>query len=51
MSHQDAVVKPPFGFHSCLYKNSKFTYIENKKKIYGIQFHPEVTHTENGKKY
>ncbi len=50
MSHEDAVVKLPKKFKSVGYtKNSKLTIIENtKEKIYGVQFHPEVTHTENG---
>ena len=51
MSHEDAVVKLPKNFKSVAYtKNSKLTIIENsKQKIYGVQFHPEVTHTDNGK--
>ncbi len=51
MSHEDAVVKLPKNFKSVAFtKNSKLTIIENKKdKIYGVQFHPEVTHTDNGK--
>ncbi len=51
MSHQDAVIKLPKGFKTIAStKDSKLTIIESKKnKIYGIQFHPEVTHTENGK--
>ena len=51
MSHEDAVVKLPKNFVTIAStKNSKLTAIENtKKKIYGVQFHPEVTHTENGK--
>ena len=50
MSHEDAVVKLPKGFQIIAYtKNSKLTIIENlKKNIYGVQFHPEVTHTING---
>ena len=52
MSHQDAVTKLPKDFKVVAStKKSKFTIIENsKKRIYGIQFHPEVTHTINGKK-
>ncbi len=52
MSHQDAVSKLPIGFTTVAStKDSKLTIIENtQKKIYGVQFHPEVTHTENGKK-
>ena len=51
MSHEDAVIKLPKSFKIIAStKNSKLTIIENtKKKIYGVQFHPEVTHTENGK--
>jgi len=52
MSHQDAVVNLPKNFKTIASTNdSKFTIIENsQKKIYGVQFHPEVTHTDNGKK-
>ncbi len=51
MSHEDAVVKLPKNFKSVAStKTSKLTIIENTKdKIYGVQFHPEVTHTDNGK--
>ncbi len=50
MSHQDAVTSLPQGFKIIAStKDSKLTIIENsQKKIYGVQFHPEVTHTENG---
>ena len=51
MSHQDYIVKIPKGFIKIAStKESDLTIIENKNlNIYGIQFHPEVTHTENGK--
>ena len=52
MSHADQVSKLPKNFNVIASsQNSKFAIIENKKKnFYGVQFHPEVTHTENGKK-
>jgi len=51
MSHQDVVYKIPSGFKRIASSsNSKFAIIANeKKKYYGIQFHPEVSHTTNGK--
>mgnify|MGYP001293967365 FL=1 len=51
MSHEDAVIKLPKNFQVIAYtKDSRLTIIENKKKkIYGVQFHPEITHTDNGK--
>ena len=51
MSHQDIVQKPPKGFKTIASsQNSKFAVIANEKlKYYGVQFHPEVSHTENGK--
>ena len=50
MSHQDSVYKLPYGFFKVAFtKESPLTIIENsKKKIYGIQFHPEINHTNNG---
>jgi len=50
MSHQDFVSRLPEGFITIASTSqSTKTIIENKKKkIYGIQFHPEVTHTNNG---
>ncbi len=52
MSHADQVSKLPRNFNVIAFsQNSKFAIVENKlKKFYGVQFHPEVTHTENGKK-
>jgi GMP synthase (glutamine-hydrolysing) len=51
MSHADQVSKMPSGFKVVAStKNSKLTIIENSKsKFYGVQFHPEVTHTPKGK--
>ena len=52
MSHADQVIKLPKNFNVIASsQNSKFAIVENKlKKFYGVQFHPEVTHTEKGKK-
>jgi GMP synthase (glutamine-hydrolysing) len=51
MSHADQVSKMPKNFKIVASsKNSKLTIIENSdKKFYGVQFHPEVTHTNKGK--
>ena len=52
MSHADQVSKLPKNFSVIASsQNSKFAIVENiYKKFYGVQFHPEVTHTKNGKK-
>ena len=52
MSHADQVSKIPKNFKVVASStNSKYAIVEDKiKKFYGVQFHPEVTHTEDGKK-
>jgi GMP synthase (glutamine-hydrolysing) len=52
MSHADQVTKLPKTFRVIASsENSKFAIVESKiENFYGVQFHPEVTHTENGKK-
>jgi len=51
MSHADQVSIMPSNFKVIAStKNSKLTIIENTKdNFYGVQFHPEVTHTDKGK--
>jgi len=51
MSHADQVSKLPMNFKVIASsQNSKFAIVANEiKKFYGVQFHPEVTHTNNGK--
>ncbi|MDO8527745.1 MAG: glutamine-hydrolyzing GMP synthase, partial [Deltaproteobacteria bacterium] len=50
MSHCDHVTRLPPGFRSIAHTpNSPVAALGNsEKKIYGLQFHPEVTHTPNG---
>ncbi len=50
MSHGDRITKLPSGFEKIAHsQNSPLAVIKNKaKKLYGIQFHPEVVHTPKG---
>jgi len=50
MSHGDSVVKLPKGFKVLAHtKNAPLAAIGNaEEKLYGVQFHPEVVHTQSG---
>ena len=50
-SHADKITAMPAGFRSAAHtENSPFAAIEDpKRKLYGLQFHPEVAHTPRGK--
>jgi GMP synthase (glutamine-hydrolysing) len=50
MSHGDSVVRPPRGFKVLAHtKNTPITAIgDSARKLYGVQFHPEVVHTDKG---
>ncbi|MDD4908033.1 MAG: glutamine-hydrolyzing GMP synthase, partial [Candidatus Omnitrophica bacterium] len=52
MSHGDMVAKLPHGFTVLAHTlNSPIAAMANtSRKIYGVQFHPEVTHTSKGDK-
>ncbi|VEN74904.1 GMP synthetase (glutamine aminotransferase) [Candidatus Desulfarcum epimagneticum] len=52
MSHGDSIETLPRGFSAiALTRNTKIAAAENpEKKIYGLQFHPEVAHTPDGVK-
>jgi GMP synthase (glutamine-hydrolysing) len=50
MSHNDAVVRPPEGFTATASTSaSPVAAFENRERgLYGVQFHPEVSHTPKG---
>uniref|UniRef100_A0A7V4N400 GMP synthase [glutamine-hydrolyzing] n=1 Tax=Thermodesulfobacterium geofontis TaxID=1295609 RepID=A0A7V4N400_9BACT len=52
MSHSDRIEKLPEGFYALAKtENSPFAAIAHENKaLYGVQFHPEVIHTEIGTK-
>ncbi len=51
MSHTDGVSTVPNGFiGTAVTDNCTYAAIENEqKKLYGVQFHPEVEHTDGGR--
>jgi len=53
MSHGDKVTKLPENFASIAFtSNTEYAAIENiEKRMYGVQFHPEVTHTPAGRQF
>jgi len=52
MSHGDSISHLPEGFKvTASTENTKIAAVENsQKKLYGLQFHPEVIHTPEGKR-
>jgi GMP synthase (glutamine-hydrolysing) len=50
MSHGDTVKTLPPGFHAIAHsKNTPYAAIEEpQRRLYGLQFHPEVVHTRRG---
>ena len=52
MSHADQVYKLPKTFKVVASsQNSKYAIVESiTERIFGVQFHPEVTYSENGKR-
>jgi GMP synthase (glutamine-hydrolysing) len=49
MSHGDRILEPPPGFEVTARTETTIAAMENPtRNLFGVQFHPEVTHTEQG---
>jgi GMP synthase (glutamine-hydrolysing) len=50
MSHGDSVVAPPRGFHALAHTSrcAIAAMGDEERRIFGVQFHPEVVHTDYG---
>jgi GMP synthase (glutamine-hydrolysing) len=53
MSHRDTVAAVPAGFHVAGRTSTcaVAAFAAPQRRLYGVQFHPEVVHTERGKEY
>ena len=53
MSHTYQVAECPAGFHGLAHTDScpVAAMADPEKRLYGVQFHPEVTHTDEGKEF
>lgn len=50
MSHSDSILALPDGFINLAHtKNTPHAAVTDGKKLFGVQFHPEVVHTPGGK--
>jgi GMP synthase (glutamine-hydrolysing) len=51
MSHGDSLVRPPAGFRATALTGSTpyAAVADEERRLYGIQFHPEVVHTPKGR--
>jgi len=50
MSHGDKIEEMPPGFRALAYtENSPIAVLGNEEGVFGLQFHPEVAHTPQGK--
>lgn len=51
MSHGDSILELPEGFRTLARtQNTPYAAVSNGKNLFGVQFHPEVAHTPDGKK-
>ena len=52
MNHNDSVTRAPEGFSAIASTDAcpVAAFADEQRRIYGIQFHAEVTHTQNGQK-
>ena len=52
MNHNDSVTRAPEGFAAIASTDAcpVAAFADEKRNVYGIQFHAEVTHTQNGQK-
>src|SRR5262245_41473680 len=49
MSHGDKIIQAPPGFVVTATTETTMAAMDNRsRRIFGVQFHPEVTHTDNG---